>query len=166
MSPNTFQRRNSQFFNCIFMLPVLSLAITLLLLCPRPTNIAHESTRGKNANSSPFTWNCTHPEPNPPPQHPNYENAQTYESVTLTPRHFQISMCTNLTSQDTALFSTGLWLKGNKYSPSIIMSKPSRALIQILLLISGQISPNPGPVRFPCKICTKPVKSNQKALEC
>ena len=46
------------------------------------------------------------------------------------------------------------------------MTNPSRTLIQILLLISGQISPNPGPVRFPCKVCSKPVKSNQKALQC
>ena len=36
----------------------------------------------------------------------------------------------------------------------------------IALLLSGDISLNPGPVRFPCIGCTKPVKSNQMALQC
>ena len=36
----------------------------------------------------------------------------------------------------------------------------------IALLLSGDISLNPGPVRFPCITCSKPVKSNQLAFQC
>lgn len=36
----------------------------------------------------------------------------------------------------------------------------------LLLLLSGDISLNPGPIRFPCMVCSRSVKSNQKALVC
>lgn len=36
----------------------------------------------------------------------------------------------------------------------------------LLLLLSGDISLNPGPIRYPCTVCGKSVKSNQKALSC
>ncbi|XP_055995545.1 uncharacterized protein LOC125668382 isoform X2 [Ostrea edulis] len=39
------------------------------------------------------------------------------------------------------------------------------ALVKCILLC-GDVSPNPGPVRFPCSTCRKPVKSNQKAIQC
>ena len=32
--------------------------------------------------------------------------------------------------------------------------------------LAGNIKPNPGPVKFPCGQCFKPVKSNQKAILC
>ena len=35
-----------------------------------------------------------------------------------------------------------------------------------LLLLSGDIETNPGPVRYPCTMCGKPVKSNQRGIEC
>ena len=37
----------------------------------------------------------------------------------------------------------------------------------IIMLIAGDIHANPGPVwRYPCKICAKPVKSNQRGICC
>lgn len=38
--------------------------------------------------------------------------------------------------------------------------------LPLLLLLSGDISLNPGPIRFPCGICEKPVRSNQHGLQC
>ena len=35
-----------------------------------------------------------------------------------------------------------------------------------LLLLEGDVELNPGPVRFPCTICKKPVKKNQRGLCC
>lgn len=35
-----------------------------------------------------------------------------------------------------------------------------------LLILSGDIEVNPGPIKFPCQNCAKPVKSNQKAIQC
>ena len=35
-----------------------------------------------------------------------------------------------------------------------------------LLILSGDISLNPGPFKYPCSVCGKCVRSNQKALEC
>jgi hypothetical protein len=34
------------------------------------------------------------------------------------------------------------------------------------ILISGDINPNPGPIRCPCGACSKPVKSNQRGMCC
>ena len=36
----------------------------------------------------------------------------------------------------------------------------------ILLLLSGDIASNPGPVKFPCGICNKPVRKNQRGIQC
>jgi len=36
-----------------------------------------------------------------------------------------------------------------------------------LLLLSGDVELNPGPVyRFPCTVCSKPVKNNQRGVQC
>lgn len=35
-----------------------------------------------------------------------------------------------------------------------------------LLLLCGDISPNPGPLRYPCTVCGKSVRSNQRGLLC
>jgi hypothetical protein len=39
------------------------------------------------------------------------------------------------------------------------------SIIRILLL-SGDISTNPGPVKYPCGKCSKPVKRNQRGIYC
>ena len=36
----------------------------------------------------------------------------------------------------------------------------------LLLQLSNDIKLNPGPVRFPCSVCLKPVRTNQRALQC
>ena len=46
---------------------------------------------------------------------------------------------------------------------------PSRVLISLILLISGDIETNPGPPRkwkYPCTICSALVKSNQRGIQC
>ncbi|XP_056004379.1 uncharacterized protein LOC125659658 isoform X2 [Ostrea edulis] len=45
-------------------------------------------------------------------------------------------------------------------------SRFDHALLKCILLLCGDVSPNPGTVRFPCSTCRKPVKSNQKAIQC
>ena len=35
-----------------------------------------------------------------------------------------------------------------------------------LLLVVGDLPPNPGPVRYPCTECGKPVRSNQQGIFC
>ena len=47
--------------------------------------------------------------------------------------------------------------KGNKSCSSLALS---------LILISGNVSPNPGPLNYPCKICRKNTRKNQKRLYC
>ena len=37
--------------------------------------------------------------------------------------------------------------------------------VRLLILISGDIGENPGPIKFPCGSCAKPVKKNQKAIQ-
>ena len=42
------------------------------------------------------------------------------------------------------------------------------AVIITLLLASGDIesNPGPGPVQYPCTVCEKPVKANQRGIMC
>ncbi|XP_048575802.1 uncharacterized protein LOC125557331 [Nematostella vectensis] len=51
---------------------------------------------------------------------------------------------------------------------AILDSPPTRArLLCGLLLLCGDISLNPGPAwKYPCGLCKKPVKSNQRGLQC
>ena len=39
-------------------------------------------------------------------------------------------------------------------------------LLLCLLIVSGDIEVNPGPIKYPCSVCEKSVKSNQQALSC
>ena len=47
-------------------------------------------------------------------------------------------------------------------------NRPNIALIFATILISGDICPNPGPaaVCYPCVICSKHVRKNQKGISC
>ena len=47
-------------------------------------------------------------------------------------------------------------------------NRPNIALIFAIILISGDICPNPGPaaVRHPCAVCSKHVRKNQKGISC
>ena len=39
-------------------------------------------------------------------------------------------------------------------------------IIVFLILMAGDIQPNPGPIRYPCGICGNPVAKNHKAMGC
>ena len=39
-------------------------------------------------------------------------------------------------------------------------------LFVLLCILSGDIELNPGPVKWPCLLCSKLVKSNQDGIEC
>jgi hypothetical protein len=51
-----------------------------------------------------------------------------------------------------------------KYLPS--QNTTTYTSIIRILLLSGDISTNPGPVRYPCGKCSKPVKRNQRGIYC
>ena len=40
------------------------------------------------------------------------------------------------------------------------------SIIGLLLIVSGDIELNPGPVRFPCGMCGRAVQSNQRGICC
>ena len=44
--------------------------------------------------------------------------------------------------------------------------RPNCVLLTCMLLLGGDIESNPGPVKFPCTMCGKPVAKNQNALAC
>ena len=35
-----------------------------------------------------------------------------------------------------------------------------------LLLIAGDVELNPGPIKYPCTVCNRPVKRNQRGIQC
>ena len=64
-----------------------------------------------------------------------------------------------------------LWMRNSHLRPDFhIQSRRSRSptipSYYWLLLLSGDIELNPGPVKFPCTICKNPVKKNQRGLCC
>ena len=51
-------------------------------------------------------------------------------------------------------------LQGSIYLANISLSAA------FLVLLAGDVSSNPGPVNYPCGICSKGCRSNQKAVQC
>ena len=45
-------------------------------------------------------------------------------------------------------------------------SKRPMSVLVCSLLLCGDIHLNPGPVKYPCQVCGKAVKSNQDGIEC
>ena len=51
----------------------------------------------------------------------------------------------------------------------IILQRPVSLLLSLLLLSSGDVELNPDPARnwkYPCSVCSKPVRSDQKGVQC
>ena len=44
--------------------------------------------------------------------------------------------------------------------------RPVLWIFLLVLLLSCDVELNPGPVRFPCSVCYKPVRVDQRALQC
>ena len=50
---------------------------------------------------------------------------------------------------------------------SAMFAKPKSFIVLNLILLCGDINVNPGPNwKYPCGICKKPVKSNQRGIQC
>ena len=43
---------------------------------------------------------------------------------------------------------------------------PSTYCLILGILLNGDIHINPGPIKYPCTLCQKSVRSNQKAIQC
>ena len=55
---------------------------------------------------------------------------------------------------------------GNGFALDFEGNKSCSLLALSLILLSGNVSPNPGPLNYPCKICKKNTWENQKRLYC
>ncbi|XP_060577446.1 uncharacterized protein LOC132734674 [Ruditapes philippinarum] len=44
--------------------------------------------------------------------------------------------------------------------------QPQKCHRLLLIILAGDIATNPGPTKFPCGVCTKPVAKNHRALQC
>ena len=65
----------------------------------------------------------------------------------------------------------GTWRQISHLSPHLRPSRRSRQPSAVpfcywLLLLAGDVERNPGPVKFPCTMCSKPVKRNQRGIMC
>ena len=108
----------------------------------------------------------------------------------LSPTHYHDPSMTTITgeSPETVIFACRVmldsyavvavdWKNSNRLrlkTRSIYRVHPRRlyrvhrpaAAIVTLLLASGDIESNPGPVQYPCTVCEKPVKGNQRGIMC
>ena len=55
---------------------------------------------------------------------------------------------------------------GHKLVTSCCFSLAVFGFLSLLLLLSGDIQINPGPIKHPCSLCERSVKSNQRAILC
>ena len=75
----------------------------------------------------------------------NTQNAHTSsQSVIISLRRRAKHLCPRLYRRSTNILPANYWL----------------------LLLAGDVEINPGPVRFLCTVCQKPVKRNQRGTEC
>ena len=61
------------------------------------------------------------------------------------------------------------WRRSSHLRPHLRRSRSYSATIPCtywLLLIAGDVEINPGPIRFPCTVCQKPVRTNQRGVCC
>ena len=67
-----------------------------------------------------------------------------------------------------ALRTGKLLLNGVGKRTAILEVKPKSLLVVLnILLLCGDVDLNPGPQwKYPCGVCRKPVKSNQKGIRC
>ena len=99
----------------------------------------------------------------------------------LIPNHYKDPSMTTVTgeSRETVRFSTRLLLDScgavvanwNRYNrlrtKRLYRAHRPAVVIVTLLLASGDIESNPGPIyRYPCTVCLKPVKQNQRGIAC
>ena len=63
-----------------------------------------------------------------------------------------------------------LWKESSHLRPSYHLGCHRRRSLVLthfwLLLLAGDIELNPGPVKYPCTVCSRPVKSNQRGIFC
>ena len=65
------------------------------------------------------------------------------------------------------LSAISIWKSTQPLGPVYRRKSISLALLNYwLLLIAGDIEVNPSPVKHPCGICSRPVKCNQKGIQC
>ncbi|VDI02709.1 Hypothetical predicted protein [Mytilus galloprovincialis] len=54
----------------------------------------------------------------------------------------------------------------NEKKSILTCKRPVAFLAFLLIITSGDIQTNPGPIKYPCGVCSKPVAKNHRALEC
>ena len=57
-------------------------------------------------------------------------------------------------------------LPGRRCSIMFFRPAASSSYCFWLLLLAGDVATNPGPVRYPCTVCAKPVRANQRGVIC
>ena len=55
---------------------------------------------------------------------------------------------------------------GSRIPCSDIIKKRKTSLVVLLLILGGDIELNPGPVKFPCNACKRPIAKNHRAVRC
>lgn len=88
-----------------------------------------------------------------------------YHSITIcvaTPHSLVLAMSS--TSLDK--YSRAGSLKGYANRPTMSVSVKEKTLVTLLLILSGDCHPNPGPIKHPCGLCDKPVAKNHRAVLC
>ena len=58
------------------------------------------------------------------------------------------------------------WREASHLRPQVCFSRSSLPSCYCLIILAGDIEINPGPGRYPCTVCERPVKSKHKAVEC
>ena len=96
--------------------------------------------------------------------------------LTIAPRIDHHQQLTSYDFKETFYLSIKPW---NSLTPSLNLciqsikithlcrsAKPSKLFLLLTLILAIDIHNNPGPIRFPCGICQKPVATNHRSIQC
>jgi hypothetical protein len=84
----------------------------------------------------------------------------------LTSYDFKETFYLNIKPWNSLTTSLNLCIQRIKITHSCRSAKPSKLFLLLTLILAIDIHNNPGPIRFPCGICQKPVVTNHISIQC
>jgi hypothetical protein len=84
----------------------------------------------------------------------------------LTSYDFKETFYLNIKPWNSLTPSLNLCIQSIKITHLCRSAKPSKLFLLLTLILAIDIHNNPGPIRFPCGICQKPVATNHRSIQC
>ena len=58
------------------------------------------------------------------------------------------------------------WRSTQERNRKNILGKKRSSILLLIIILGGDVESNPGPVKFPCSVCKRPVAKNYRSVKC